>query len=271
LVRPQLKLEAAYFCVFYAYPHLSSNIAPNLLCPVYYYGLTIGGENMLDKVSILLPFSKEPGPRTNNFNWTVKFYEKMMPEAEICIGEYPYSPWNRPKAINLAAAKATRDIFVISETDIFYDPAILVEAIKLLDKYTWVLPFSKVFDLDQQSTEEIHKIEPSWPIPIKVNGNIPGHIGHGLVNVIPRKHFEAVGGFDERFLGWGGDDDAFASSINGVVGWYMRMNHLAYHFWHPSGDLTHYGENLEYLKRYFSGVDSVKKEIEERKKNSGKS
>ncbi|MGG1675871.1 galactosyltransferase-related protein [Neobacillus sp. NRS-1170] len=221
---------------------------------------------MLNKVSVLFPFGTDHGPREQNFNWTKRFYEKMMPEVEICIGESRDQPFSRSQAINHAAAQATRDIFAIADTDIIYDPVVLIEAIKLLDVYTWVLPFDKSFNMDKQSSEELLKLEPGWPLPINVNGHIPGQIGYGLLNVIPRKHFEAVGGFDERFLGWGGEDDAFAASVNGLCGWLTRMNHTAYHLWHPPGDYTYYGENLKYLKPYYDGIESVKKEIEKRKK-----
>ncbi|MEH7333232.1 galactosyltransferase-related protein [Neobacillus drentensis] len=221
---------------------------------------------MLNKVSVLFPFGTDNGPREQNFNWTRRFYEKMMPGIEICIGTSRDQPFSRSQAINHAASQATRDIFVIADTDIIYDPAILIEAIKLLDVYTWVLPFEKSFNMEQQSSEELLKLEPSWPLPINVKGHIPGQIGYGLVNVIPRKHFEAVGGFDERFLGWGGEDDAFACSVNGLCGWLYRMNHTGYHLWHPPGDYTHYGENIEYLKPYYNGIESIKNEIEKRKK-----
>lgn len=225
-------------------------------------------KTLLNKVSVLFPFGTDNGPRERNFNWIRRFYEKMMPEVEICIGESRDQPFSRSQAINHAASQATRDIFAIADTDIFYDPAILVESVKLLDDHAWVLPFSERLCLDEHSSEELLKIEPSWPIPFQVNGSIPGQIGYGLLNVIPRKHFETVGGFDERFLGWGGEDDAFSVCVNTLCGWMKRLDYKAYHLSHPPGDFTYYGDNVNYMKRYYEGVESLKKEIEERKKNS---
>ncbi|QCK82219.1 hypothetical protein E5Z46_08125 [Geobacillus kaustophilus NBRC 102445] len=43
----------------------------------------------------------------------------------------------------------------------------------------------------------------------------------------------AVGGFDERFSAWGGEDDAFSSAVNTLCGHYKRLEHTIYHLWHP--------------------------------------
>ncbi|MFK4998906.1 galactosyltransferase-related protein [Bacillus sp. N9] len=59
----------------------------------------------------------------------------------------------------------------------------------------------------------------------------------GGINVVPRKHFETVGGFDERFVGWGGEDDAFAASLNTLCGYVKRLDATIYHLWHKRNHL----------------------------------
>jgi hypothetical protein len=51
---------------------------------------------------------------------------------------------------------------------------------------------------------------------------------------IPRAVFDDLGGFDERFVGWGFEDMAFQSVVCGLYGW-ERIDGDVYHLWHPRG------------------------------------
>lgn len=53
------------------------------------------------------------------------------------------------------------------------------------------------------------------------------------VLAIPRQLWDATGGFDERFVGWGWDDIAFWSSCWALGGGFQRVPGLMYHLWHP--------------------------------------
>ena len=48
--------------------------------------------------------------------------------------------------------------------------------------------------------------------------------------VVPRKVWDKVGGFDERFSGWGFEDAAILIS----AGKFDRLSGPLYHFWHPA-------------------------------------
>jgi hypothetical protein len=49
--------------------------------------------------------------------------------------------------------------------------------------------------------------------------------------VVPRPLWDAVGGFDERFEGWGGEDDAFHAACRALCGT-ERLRGVAWHLWH---------------------------------------
>ncbi|SDJ53172.1 galactosyltransferase-related protein [Salimicrobium halophilum] len=188
-------------------------------------------------ISVLFPYKADHGPRDRLFEWVLAFYKNMMPDAELCIGEglCQGDLFSRSKAINHAANQATRDVFVIADTDIFYDPAIIQEASALLEERAWVIPYYKIHKLKETSTTKILEEQPAWPISTDMtDAHIVKQARVGGLNVIPRKNFEAVSGFDERFCGWGGEDDAFGIAVNTLCGKYKRTGGEIFHLHHPT-------------------------------------
>ncbi|CAM3874273.1 galactosyltransferase-related protein [Aeromicrobium ponti] len=192
---------------------------------------------MLEQVSILIPYKPGHSQRDLNFEWIINFYQSAMPEAELCIGICNDKEFNKSKAVNLAAQQATRNIFVIADGDIVYDPSIIVEAVELLKENAWVVPFSKVINISRMDTNKILRRKPNWPLRVKVKAyQVEKYYKNfaGKLNVITREKFLTAGGFDERFYGWGGEDDAFCYAVNTLCGPFKRINgRKVYHLWHP--------------------------------------
>ena len=72
-----------------------------------------------------------------------------MPEVEVCIGEIKDSGelFSRSKAVNRAYLQATKDIIVIADSDIVYDPNLLKKSITYVNDGQWVIPFSRIASL----------------------------------------------------------------------------------------------------------------------------
>ncbi|MDF2613684.1 MAG: hypothetical protein K0S71_1470 [Clostridia bacterium] len=221
---------------------------------------------MLEDISILIAHGPDNGQRDVVLKWILDFYKATMPDVEICIGELANNKdFCKARALNMAARKATKNIFVIADGDILYDPAILESSVKHLTKYPWILPVNKAMNLTKESTEKLLKENPKWPIPLEVSSIERRQVGAGLLNVVPRKHYETVGGFDERFIGWGGEDDAFSISMSILCGPPHRLGFTVHHLWHPSGDMSNYHNNVSLLSRYCQGREAIEELIRERK------
>ncbi|MEK5301605.1 galactosyltransferase-related protein [Bacillus sp. FSL R10-2201] len=210
----------------------------------------------MKNISILIPYRSDKGPRDVIFNWVKDFYNRLLPEAEICVGCCNTNLFSRSQAVNNAARKATGDIFIIADADIVYDPVLINEAINLLDNHAWIVPYSDIQYITEDSTKKLLNTEVIWPIKLELELNpfnaYIGNITGGLV-IIPRKHFESVNGFDQRFLGWGGEDDAFTFSVNTICGHFKRLDRSIYHLWHPPVKAIgnpHYEMNYSLYTRY---------------------
>jgi hypothetical protein len=90
----------------------------------------------------------------------------------------------------------------------------------------------------------------------------------GAMLMITKENYFRVGGFDERFNGWGYEDNAFFLLANTILGEFVETDNIAYHLWHPSSinqypALTLRNRDLytEYFKHYEEGdlVEWVKK------------
>ncbi|MEH7384970.1 galactosyltransferase-related protein [Bacillus sp. JJ1521] len=189
---------------------------------------------MYKDVSLLIPFKSDGSVRDANFNWIRKYYNNLCPKVEICIGINTENPFNRSKAINIAAKQATRDIFVIVDADIFCDPDSIIDSISYLNKYRMVIPYKNLIRISEGDTNELVQTNPTWPLKKELTrtDHVYTEDYSGGIMIISRSAFMRIGGFDERFVGWGGEDDAFYLAFNTICGQFKRLNHTIYHLWH---------------------------------------
>ncbi|WP_158737187.1 galactosyltransferase-related protein [Alteribacillus sp. YIM 98480] len=207
-------------------------------------------------ISILIPFQTDNGPREKAFKWVRQFYSINMQNAEICVGKCNTPPFSKAHAVNKAAAKAAGNVYIILDADIICSPHLLLYSLQLLNKYSWIIPYSQVKNVSKSSTHTLLNTRPTWPLQINMDTKV-NHFGKvlpvGGVNVISKQCFNKVGGFDERFYGWGGEDDAFACSVNTLCGHYKRLNTSIFHLWHPKSSAArnpYYSKNVELAHRY---------------------
>ncbi|MGM0904665.1 MAG: galactosyltransferase-related protein [Bacillota bacterium] len=212
-------------------------------------------------ISILIPFRSDNGPREYAFQWVLKFYQKVLPDAEICIDGCDTHLFSKSQAVNNAAKKATGNTFVIADADMIYNPQCIELSIPLLKNAGWVIPYTQVLDLSKKSTQNLLATEPNWPINMKLEftKRTPRTIG-GL-NIVSRKNFEAIGGWDERFVGWGGADDAFCFAMDTLCGKHKRLEMQMLHLWHEplkAKGNPNYQSNYSIMKRYHKAYGNIR-------------
>jgi len=203
-------------------------------------------------ISLLIPFSSKDPIRRRNFKWLLKYWAVQLPEAEIIIGHSTSKPFCKSEAINKAAEKAHGNILVVLDADALFSPHIIRSCAtsiieeKILGHNLWYIPYRHLWRLNQETTEQVISNSPSdydflgdeVPFPYQIEGDGTqakyGHRFAAMIMMFPREAFEAIGGFDERFKGWGGEDVAHMRAIDTLWGKHKTVNANIYHLWHPT-------------------------------------
>lgn len=159
-------------------------------------------------------------------------------------------PYNRSWGFNIAYRESDSPHIIFGDSDILmrsYDFSAALGAAESLDVLS---PYSSVLDLDRNESE----------ISIEDMGRIirPGrgesdnqkiNLCGGVV-VFSREAFEKVGGWDEDFVGWGGEDDMMTFKVEAAGLRTASMPFRCYHLWHQRSapDPVMYSRTLGLLR-----------------------
>lgn len=189
-------------------------------------------------IPVLVPRRADNGHRDLLWNTVQSDYWRHLDWLRIVEGESPDGPFNRAAAINTAARHAGNwSVAVIADGDAWVPLHNLNEAIRLaLATGKLVSALDHVVELNKDATENfLNAGFPSFDASNPERVRSDDLSTQSLMVVVPRPLFEAVGGFDERFVGWGGEDNAFWRACELVAGTPERIPGPAYHLWHPTG------------------------------------
>lgn len=182
-------------------------------------------------VVILVPYR----PAGDRHRW---LYDMVRPELErfgwpIVEGTCEGERWARAPAVNDAARKAGRwDVAFIADCDTIPDHEGIFRAV------TWVRstgggarPHDERYMLTAVGSivavqRGVEALEPK---------HFERQWAGGGLDVVTREAFDAVGGFDERYKGWGYEDSEFHVQLVAHARW-DRLPGECWHLWHPTND-----------------------------------
>ncbi len=170
--------------------------------------------------------------------------------AEIIQGHSSDYPFSKSKAVNTAASMARGRVFVILDADAYLDPQVLVscaekiEAALTAGHHLWMMPYTRLYRLNQRCTLDWLKTSPNAPAvttppsPGCLDKDTPpqafsnGHQFGAMCQVMPREAFYAVNGFDPSFKGWGSEDASVLRALDTLWGMHEVADDQIVHFWH---------------------------------------
>lgn len=176
---------------------------------------------------------------------------------------YNPGPFNKSWGLNVAARQTARPTLVFADADVVVDEVALDQAIEACRRgLDAAKPYRTIVDLTPDESRRIREGDRDF-VPPRATEYPPDReaqrefvVFAGGVFVIGREAYLRVGGFDERFLGWGGEDDAMSIKLERSG---MRLAEYgerpALHLWHPREHQTtqgqpHYAANLQLLADY---------------------
>lgn len=194
--------------------------------------------------------------------------------------------FNRAWCINRGAEQAGDfDVLLVIDSDVHVPHAQVYKAVELAaqtDQMT--VAFDERYALAERATAKILAgLVPvnHWNrMPLEERCRLPGHSRCLMSNhnsnshcvAYPRGLWDEMGGFDERFEGWGFEDMAVLSAALTLRGEPNRVPGRCYHLFHPRAQERewahpHYGINEYGGQRYFKAVgdpDAIRALIAER-------
>lgn len=185
-------------------------------------------------VSVLIPWRSGNGERETIFRWTQLRWLDLLPQAELVVAGDKGEPFNRSRARNNAFANSFGDILVIADADtIVPSKGAIEQAIETAEAGEWVLPYDIYYNATQAQTVRLLDRRPSVDVPEPEEWEFRLTDSSAGVLVMPRAAFEAAGGYDENFVGWGFEDRAFADALDTLWGPCRRLPGYVVHLWHP--------------------------------------
>lgn len=174
---------------------------------------------MGDRAVIWIPFRGDDGWRDRDFEVVLEQASGLGIKVVVCDGGYDPIPFSITQAWNECHRQSPSgwEKAVMWGADLLLvDPSSVLKALEQ-DSH-WTYAFDKISRLGQEQTLRV--LDKGGPLTFPPDK--PRKSGYllppGGIRVITRELWEAVRGCDERFSGWGAEDDTFRHVARVMMG-----------------------------------------------------
>ena len=233
----------------------------------------------MKNLSIIIPHRFTDSRRLEIFNWIHERYERLYPDSPIIIADSDEDkPFSRSQARNYAVDNADTEFILLADADTMSFRPFVKSAIEMIEKGTpWVIPYgiSGYYNLRKPYTDKVMAMKPDAfiaPDAFEWKHQLESWAGQ---IVMSKGAFEQVNGYDERFIGWGYEDNAFQRAMDTIVGPFKRIEAgWTAHLWHaePGSDRwaqPHFADNRVRMTAYLDSAGNREAMLETVKGNRG--
>lgn len=183
-------------------------------------------------VSCIVPFRSTDPYREELFELVMSRIMTLMPDWELVVGDCE-GEFSRSAARNAGASFAEGDVLVFCDADTVWNADFLDAAVDLAKP--WALPYSMYYNLNEKATEALLDDDSMDDLVVPSESEYDHALDYVISGtvVVTREAYDTVGGYDERFIGWGYEDDAFATALTAFYGGPQRVDGFVCHLWHP--------------------------------------
>jgi hypothetical protein len=178
-------------------------------------------------ISVIIPFASDDPWRIRARDHVTGWYQTFG--WEVVEGTCP-PPWRKAVAVADAIARSTGEILVVADADCLCSGVPAAVAAVEADA-PWAIPHHLVHRLDEEATQAVYSGATAESTVGRAQAPYPGFAGGGIV-VLTRTTYTAVP-LDDRFEGWGQEDESWALALTTLAGPPWRGTAPLYHLHHP--------------------------------------
>lgn len=184
-------------------------------------------------VAVVIPWRPGTSERNAHHEYVRAHLRQLLPDAihlDVDSGHTPFSrAGSRNEGVRLAQI-AGADVVVICDADTLPESEPLHAAIETATDGRLHLPYTWYRGLSQRGTIDYLAGTAAAGCPV----DLEHEWATGGVLVIQPASWWAMGGMDERMIGWGFEDAAARICADALLGPTIRHNGTITHLWHPS-------------------------------------
>ena len=159
-------------------------------------------------------------------------------------------PYNRSWSFNVALKNSNSPVIVFGDSDLIMEPNQFIAGLQALQTYEMVSPYHTVLDLSPSETglpvEEL----------VKINRHGRGETDNQKINIsggismFRKDSISKIAGWNEDFIGWGGEDDYQTLKVHNFLSW-TELRAKCYHLYHDreQPEQKWYKRNLDLLSK----------------------
>jgi len=192
--------------------------------------------------TVVIPWRTDGGSRQRIHDWVFERWSLVYPTTAIIVADSGDETFSRGASRNVGVEQSSTSVVVLADSDTVPIKAFVDAAVATAERGTMCFAYDKkrYYNLAEGPTERYLNLSPMT----EVTKPLPGEYEHELTSwagmiAVPRANFDQIGGYDERFVGWGHEDLAFQIKMDAECGPHERVNGgYVVHLWHPRGDAT---------------------------------
>lgn len=164
----------------------------------------------------------------------------------VFVAAEPGNPYNRSFTFNQGALYARGNILLLHDNDMLIPAKYVSNIAQIVNNgYQVVNPKRYVFYLTKIHTAEI--VNGTKTFSSSAPDYIVQNLEAGGSMAITLDSYVSLGGMDESFVGWGGEDNEFWERCRTLRTWIWGYEPVI-HLWHPSQPLKHHQHNPNILR-----------------------
>ena len=173
--------------------------------------------------------STDDGTRRAARDWVSARWEAAGFRVTVAEGA---GAWSKGAAVNPTVAASDAELVIVADADSWVTLEATEKACEQAEARGWAMPHSTVKRLSRAGTTAVYRGEVDISKARMERSPYPALPGGGIL-MVRRDVWDTIGGFDPRFVGWGGEDHAVGLALATLSGPVSRRRVAPlWHLWH---------------------------------------